>query len=225
MAAKSKHGFISHFTGSSAHKRKFTDEEIEVFRKRRLDGETYQSIADSFSIKNRNSIRQAIQRHNPIVDNTTIPKDYIELIDYSYEHNIPRNTVYRWVKKDHLKSVKINNKYYVNRFQIYTPTTTIPNDKFTAIYILKENGFSQREIATALDLAESTISKYLKEKETMNEEIKTIYTNKEFWEDIDNGTLDLYSRDMVLRDGVKYKIDAKTEAGKVILKRIDENNN
>ena len=83
---KTNKGMLSYFGGSSKHKRKYDDTEIQDMYRRRLAGESYRSIGATYRVHGA-SIHKLLQRHAPIIANTTIPKGYIHVTKFCDEHN------------------------------------------------------------------------------------------------------------------------------------------
>lgn len=152
-------GMISHFAGSSKHKRKYSDEQVKGMRDRILVGETYESIAKDYGVT-RASIHKAIQRHNPIVKNERVPKGYIHISEYCQEHNVKYNTVIYHIKKKSLPAVKSKNKIYLHIDTELTNNKFISEDKIDMICKLSTEGLNNTKVAEKLKINRATVKYY-----------------------------------------------------------------
>ncbi len=161
MLSKTKNGFLSHFADSSKHGRKWSDEQIEDMRSRRLKGETWQSIANDYNC-DRSSIHRAVQRHNPIIENTIVPKGYIDMKTFMALSGETYMAIFHRIKRQAVDYIKIKNKLYIKHDELLIQNKHLSVEQIDAIICLHNNHFKIIEIAKALKLTRSTVSKYIK---------------------------------------------------------------
>ena len=153
-------GMLSHFAGSSKHKRKWTDKQIKNMRDRRLVGETFESIAKDYGVS-KGSIHKAIQRHNPIIKNVTLPKGYIHITRFCEIHNMEYNTVIYHIRKKKLPTVKYNNKIYLHIDTEITNDKFINDNQIDNILKLRDKGLNITSISKQLGLNRATVRYYI----------------------------------------------------------------
>ena len=159
---KTSKGMLSHFAGSSKHKRKYSDKDVEDMRNRRLKGETFESIAKDYGIT-RSAIAKAIQRHNPILDNSVLPKGYIHISDYCALNGLNYNTVVYHIRAKNIPVIKHKNKVYIKEDTVITNDKFIDDDKIEDIHRLKNKGLNKTQIAAKLGLNRKTVAYYYKD--------------------------------------------------------------
>ena len=71
MLRRTKNGFLSHFGGSKQHEVQYTDKEVLSMRKRIMNGETYKSVGDRWSMRG-SSVRSLIYRRFPLTEEEEI---------------------------------------------------------------------------------------------------------------------------------------------------------
>lgn len=160
MLKRTKHGFLSHWGTSSQHNRKYSDSDILNMKNRRLNGETFQSIANTYGV-NRGTIRNVIQRHNPIIDNTPIPKGYIPLMEYCEKYNVPYNSLYWHIRQGNINTVKIRNIIYLDGKELEVKRLSLPEDTILAILDLYDSGMNKTKIAKQLGISRITVRRYI----------------------------------------------------------------
>lgn len=160
MLKQTHKGMLSHFAGSSKHKRKYSAKQIKDMRDRVLAGESYESIAKDYEVS-RGSIHKAIQRHSPIIKNEILPKNYIHITEYCTEHNLEYNTVVYHIRKKKLPTVKYKNKIYLHIDTEITNHKFISEDKINEILSLRDQGLNITQISKHLKLNRATVRYYL----------------------------------------------------------------
>lgn len=162
---KTHKGMLSPFAGSSKHKRKYTDTQIKDMRDRILAGESYRSVGRSYGISGA-AIKANIQRHNPIIINKMIPKDYISIYDFAETIGLSVNGLYYHIQSKKIPTVKVENKLYIHKNTVINNhSLTLDDEKVEAIYILHTKKWSMTKIAVALSINRATVSTYIKLKD------------------------------------------------------------
>ena len=159
MLKKTKYGMLSPFGNSSKHKKKYSDTEVTNMKKLKALGKTYAEIGKLFNVS-RSAIYRAIQRHNPIIDNTNIPLDYVPISEYMEEYNETYTTVYWHVRNNNLDSIKVNNKIYVP-IEAKIKRKTISEEKIDKIiHLCNTTSWSLRAIGKEVGCSYQTVKAY-----------------------------------------------------------------
>lgn len=146
------------------HKRKYTYEEVKDMYTRRLKGETWQSIGDSYNVS-RSSIRNLLVSHTNylMINNVKIPKYYIKISEFAELMGLSLNGLYYHIRNKNIKTIKKDNKLYISRYTIIkAKEKTLSEEKVKAIYALKDKKWTMTKIALALSINRATVSTYLK---------------------------------------------------------------
>ena len=151
---------LSHFGGSSKHKRKWTDNQIKNMKDRVLSGESYRSIAKDYNTSGA-SIHSALSRHNPVVKEEYLPYGYATIKEYCEEHGELYNAVYWHIKHKHIDSVIYKNKVYVP-LNSTIKRRTISDDKIDKILELYGDMVKKKEIANMVGVNIGTVNNYIK---------------------------------------------------------------
>jgi len=161
MLRKTTRGMLSVFGGSSMHKRKWTDETIADWEKKRESGMTYRAIGAERGVSG-SSVRSALIKHGtkPIHDNMTVPKGYISIKDYCDKYGYTYGAVYHYVHLNSIEFIKISRNVYIKE-DSEIKRRTIEDMKIEAILILREGGMTQADIANVLGLNRNTVVTYL----------------------------------------------------------------
>ena len=154
---KSKNGFISFFTGSSVHKRLYTDEDILIMKNMKLSGMTYRAIEKELGIS---GVNKLIDRYNPIVDDTVIPDGYITIKDYCELNSITYSSAYRMIKQNKIETIKKNNKLYLDRNTVFRYRLTLSEEEIDKIIEMSRQGYTISSIRKVTGHNNKTISYY-----------------------------------------------------------------
>lgn len=161
MLKRTSRGMLSNFGNSSMHIRKYTDKDILIMKNRRLNGETWDSIAKDYNV-HRATVCRLVANFNPIIDNRVIPKGFIPLSAFCEHNGIPYETAIYHCRKKNVNVLKKDNRIYIHRDTIFENKKFISQDKIDRINELFHLGYNKTNIAKDVGISRFTVASYLK---------------------------------------------------------------
>lgn len=175
---KSKNGFISFFTGSSMHKRKYTDDFILKMKNMKLSGMTYKEIGIRLNLSSTN-VQKLISIYNPIIDDIDIPDNYVTIKMYAELNGMTYSAVYYYIKKYNIETIKKNHKLYLDKDIVFTYNSTLKDEDIETIIELSNRGHTVSDIRKITGFNRKTISYYTDGKTTKHRNINKYNKVKE----------------------------------------------